>query len=91
VRSVTNRLAFTWGNPDDDEQVDIAENMLRYWRYCREFVAKRYKERGDDLTSELLDAHDANPMKLSVTTSVMLSCAYYQIAITGQKYVTTAA
>jgi len=89
----SNRLAFTWGNPDDNEQVDIAENMLRYWRYCREFVAKRHKERGDDLTSELLDAHDANPddMKLSVTTSVMLSCAYYLIAITGQRYVTTVA
>jgi len=41
----SNRLAFTWGNPNDDEQVDIAENMLRYWRYCREFVAKRHKQR----------------------------------------------
>jgi len=61
----SNRLAFTWGNPDDDEQVDIAENMLRYWRYCREFVAKRHQERGDDLTSELLDAHDANPDDLA--------------------------
>ena len=61
----SNRLAFTWGNPDDDEQVDIAKNMLRYWRYCREFVAMRHKERADDLTSELLDAHDANPDELA--------------------------
>ena len=61
----SNRLAFTWGNPDDDEQVDIAENMLRYWRYCREFVAKRYKERADDFTSELLNAHDADPDDLA--------------------------
>ena len=61
----SNRLAFTWGNPDDDEQVEIAENMLRYWRYCREFVAMRHKERADDLTSELLDAHDANPTELA--------------------------
>lgn len=60
-----NRLAFTWGNPDDDEQVEIAENMLRYWRYCREFVAKRFKHRKDDLTSELLDAHEANPEELT--------------------------
>lgn len=60
-----NRLAFTWGNPDEDEQVDIAENMLRYWRYCREFVATRFKDRKDDLTSELLDAHEANPDELS--------------------------
>jgi len=61
----SNRLAFTWGNPNDDEQVDIAENMLRYWRYCREFVAQRHKQRADDLTSELLDAHDANPDELA--------------------------
>lgn len=61
----SNRLAFTWGNPSDDEQVDIAKNMLRYWRYCREFVAKREKVRADDLTSELLDAHEAHPDELS--------------------------
>ena len=61
----SNRLAFTWGNPDDEEQADIASKMLRYWRYCREFVAKRKTERADDLTSELLDAHDANPEELA--------------------------
>ena len=61
----SNRLAFTWGKPDEDEQVDIANNMLRYWRYCREFVAMRKDNRADDLTSELLDAHDANPDELS--------------------------
>jgi cytochrome P450 len=60
----SNRLAFTWGQPSDDEQVDIAKNMLRYWRYCREFVAKRKEHRADDLTSELLDAHEANPTEL---------------------------
>lgn len=61
----SNRLAFTWGKPDEDEQVDIANNMLRYWRYCREFVAMRKDNRADDLTSELLDAHDTNPDELS--------------------------
>ena len=61
----SNRLAFTWGNPDAEEQVDIANKMLRYWRYCREFVAQRKTERADDLTSELLNAHDANPEELA--------------------------
>jgi len=60
-----NRLAFTWGNPTDDEQVEIAEKMLRYWRYCREFVARRWQDRKDDLTSELLNAHEADPNELS--------------------------
>jgi cytochrome P450 len=61
----SNRLAFTWGKPSDDEQVEIANNMLRYWRYCREFVATRHKERADDLTSELLTAQEQNPDDLS--------------------------
>lgn len=60
-----NRLAFTWGKPDASEQIDIAEKMLLYWRYCREFVEQRFKSRGDDFTSELLDAHDAHPDELS--------------------------
>lgn len=61
----SNRLAFTWGKPTDEEQVEIAENMLRYWRYCREFVALRQREPADDLTSELLAAHAANPDDLA--------------------------
>jgi cytochrome P450 len=61
----SNRLAFTWGKPSDDEQVEIAGNMLRYWRYCKEFVAMRREERADDLTSELLTAQEANPDDLS--------------------------
>ncbi len=61
----SNRLAFTWGKPSDDEQVEIAENMLRYWRYCRDFVAQRKAQPADDLTSELLAAHAENPDDLS--------------------------
>ena len=60
-----NRLAFTWGNPSEDEQVEIAEKMVGYWRYCQSHVAKRFKNRTDDLTSELLNAHEANPTELS--------------------------
>lgn len=60
-----NRLAFTWGNPSEDEQVDIATKMVSYWRYCRAFVASRWKERKDDLTSELLNAHEADPTEIT--------------------------
>ena len=56
-----NRKAFSWGEPTAAEQVDIAQGMLDYWRYCRDFVARRRDERRDDFTSELLDAHDADP------------------------------
>jgi cytochrome P450 len=56
-----NRRAFSWGRPTADEQVDIARGMLDYWRYCRDFVADRHAARRDDFTSELLDAHEADP------------------------------
>jgi len=57
----SNRLTFTWGHPTDEQQVDIAGNMLKYWRYCREFVASRNENPADDLTSELLAAHKEHP------------------------------
>ena len=56
-----NRKAFSWGQPTPAEQAEIAQGMLDYWRYCRDFVAQRRDERRDDFTSELLDAHDADP------------------------------
>ena len=56
-----NRRAFSWGRPTPEEQADIARGMLDYWRYCRHFVAARRDHRADDFTSELLDAHDADP------------------------------
>ena len=55
-----NRKAFSWGHPTDTEQVAIAEGMLDYWRYCREFVASRREQREDDFTSELLNAWEAD-------------------------------
>ncbi len=60
----TNRLAFTWGKATDGEQVDVAEKMLAYWRYCVAFVRSRQQAPGDDFTSELLAIHDADPGEL---------------------------
>jgi hypothetical protein len=65
MRWTANQLMFTWGHPTDDEQIEIAGNLLRYWRYCRNFVAERKRKREGDLTSKLLDAHEANPDELS--------------------------
>ncbi len=56
----TNRLAFTWGKTTEAEQVDIAEKMLAYWRYCVSFVKDQHAAPADDFTSELLAAHDSD-------------------------------
>lgn len=59
------RKAFSWGKPTAEQQVEISEHMLSYWRYCRDFVADRRDNRTDDFASELLDAHDANNEELT--------------------------
>ena len=61
----SDRLAFTWGRPTEAEQVEIAEKMLAYWRYCRTFVASRAADPADDFTSELLAVHHADPEELT--------------------------
>ena len=61
-----NRMAFSWGRPDADEQADIAANMVRYWRYCEEFVAERARNPRDDFTSDLIRTHRADPDALSL-------------------------
>ena len=62
-----NRRAFSWGKPTPEQQTEIARGMLEYWRYCCKFVAGRRDTRADDFTSELLDAHDADPDPLNGT------------------------
>lgn len=63
----SDRLAFTWGRPTETEQVEIAQKMLAYWRYCRAFVASRADHPGDDFTSELLAVHHADASELTYT------------------------
>ncbi len=60
-----DRLAFSWGHPSSEKQLDIANKMLAYWRYCREFTARKKADMGDDFASELLADHLENPDDLS--------------------------
>lgn len=60
-----NRLSFSWGKPTPEEQVAIAHQLLAYWRYVRAFVADKAANPGDDLASELIEHHRANPDDLS--------------------------
>jgi len=66
LKAWTNdRLEFTWGKPDKEYQVTVAQNMLAYWRYVAAFVEMRRKNLADDFTSELLAAHADDPDDLS--------------------------
>lgn len=61
-----NRIAFSWGKPTPAEQRVIADNMVNYWRYCEEFVAKRAADPVDDFTSDLVRIHREDPDSLSI-------------------------
>ncbi len=81
----TNRLAFIWGNASEDEQVDIAEKMLAYWRYCVSFVAMRMEQPADDFTSELLAIHKNDPNELSYHE---IESVVYGLSFAGHEIVT---
>ena len=60
-----NRLEFTWGKTSKGEQVEVARNLLAYWRHVVDYVAMRKDDPGDDFTTELLAAHAADPGDLA--------------------------
>ena len=80
-----DRKAFSWGKPTPAEQTEIAEHMLAYWRYCREFTASKRDHRGDDLASELIDAHEADPENLSYRE---VESIVYGLSFAGHEAVT---
>ena len=82
----SDRKAFSWGKPSPAEQTDIAEKMLAYWRYCREFTALKRDNRRDDFASELLNDHDANPDDLSYRE---VESVIYGLSFAGHEAVTS--
>ncbi len=81
----SDRKAFSWGKPTEDEQVEIAEKMLAYWRYCREFTASKRDEPGDDFASELVAAHLANPDDITYRE---VESVIYGLSFAGHEAVT---
>ena len=80
-----DRKAFSWGRPTGDEQAEIAEQMLAYWRYCRAFTAAKRTDRGDDFTSELITAHEEHPDDLSYRE---VESIVYGLSFAGHEAVT---
>ena len=60
-----NRLEFTWGKANKEQQIQVAKNLLAYWRYVADYVERRKDDPADNFTSELLAAHAENPEDLS--------------------------
>jgi cytochrome P450 len=49
-----SRALLTWGNLSPEQQIPHAHNMVRYWEYCRDLVARRHKQASDDLPGDLV-------------------------------------
>ncbi|MGH1489798.1 MAG: cytochrome P450 [Acidimicrobiales bacterium] len=80
-----DRKAFSWGRPTPTEQAEIAENMLAYWRYCRDFTAAKRDDRTDDFASELITAQEENPEDFSYHE---VESVIYGLSFAGHEAVT---
>lgn len=80
-----DRKAFSWGKPTAAEQAEIAEQMLAYWRYCRDFTAAKRDDRTDDFASELITAHEENPDDISYQE---VESVIYGLSFAGHEAVT---
>lgn len=49
-----SRGKMTWGDPSDAEQIEIAHDMVAYWKYIHNLLDMRQANPGDDFPSDLL-------------------------------------
>jgi cytochrome P450 len=80
-----DRKAFSWGHPSPEQQREIAEHMLAYWRYCREFTRSRREHPSDDFTSELVNAHLQHPDQITYRE---VESVVYGLSFAGHEAVT---
>jgi len=76
------RVLLTYGRLSVDEQVEVAEVIVKFWKYCEDHVAARRRERADDLTSGLLDIADEKPEQLNDFDIVNI---VYSMALAGHE------
>lgn len=55
------RVLLTYGRLSDEDQVMIAGDIVAMWRYTESFVASRWSDPADDLTSDLVRYAKAKP------------------------------
>lgn len=59
-------ISFVFGRPTQGEQVAAANGLVAWRKYCVELVSRRQREPGDDLVSDLVRAHQADPTSMSI-------------------------
>jgi len=77
-----NRILFTYGNLSDEQQIQIAEEIVLFWQYCEKFVAKRSADPQDDVTSDLILLSREKPEQLNEFDIVNM---VYSMALAGHE------
>lgn len=68
------RMAFQWGDPSDEEKVELAKDMVKYWQYCLKLIDLRFEDLRDDLPSDLVRIYNEGDQ--SITREEMASVCY---------------
>jgi cytochrome P450 len=69
-----SRTAITWGSQTEEQQVELARDMVKYWQYCLALIDRRFEQKGNDLPSDLVRIYEAGDQ--SITRVEMASLCY---------------
>jgi len=67
-----NRIKLYYGRPTADEQIEMTQNLVPFWKYTVNLVQDKVKNPQDDLTSDLIRLRDGDDSKL--TLNEIASC-----------------
>jgi len=77
-----NRVLLTYGRLSETDQVATARDVLAMWNYVKAFVARRWAEPVDDLTSDLARLAGEKPDQLNEFDIVNI---VYSMALAGHE------
>ena len=80
-----NRAQLTYGRPTADQQVQAARDVVDFWHYCEQFVARRAGDLSDDFTSDMIRLHQEDPDTPDLTDLVSI---VYSMAAAGHETTT---
>jgi cytochrome P450 len=76
----SKRILMTYGRLPEEDQVEVAKNVVAFWKYCEAHVARRETEPGNDFTTDLLAWRAEHPDEVSFNDAVSI---VYSIALAG--------
>jgi len=82
----STRMAFMFGQADEDEQVETAKGMAEFWCYCEDLANDRRANPRDDFTTDLVARTDATGKPL---TQQEVSAILFGLLLAGHETTTS--